>query len=242
MTARPPTVFITDDLVLHGPIDEERWAREDVTIVRSLRELGGEVITIAKALERFGSGADAAPNQALPALEDVLLIPDHQPPNSHRLEALHKDAVRTFERLFAEAGPVLTRERIDQVRRWRCERGFSWRRVAQRAHVHWAAAWDPPSNQLAGMALCQLSAAALGQNFREPPWNVRTEPCVNCKGTRRWLDFPAGVHRVCPCERIPAMRAQQLASAAAMGVVPDEESLRADMRAMLCDQPEAPPR
>jgi hypothetical protein len=32
-------------------------------------------------------------------------------------------------------------------------------------------AWDPPDNQIWGMALCEIAAQAHGEDYRKPPWN-----------------------------------------------------------------------
>jgi len=40
-----------------------------------------------------------------------------------------------------------------------CGRGWEWAR------------WEPPNNQLAGMALCERAAELHSENYREEPWN-----------------------------------------------------------------------
>ena len=49
----------------------------------------------------------------------------------------------------------------------------SWRSVAHLCYDRgweWGR-WEPPSNQLAGMALCERAAELHGENYREEPWN-----------------------------------------------------------------------
>lgn len=49
----------------------------------------------------------------------------------------------------------------------------SWRLIARYCYNRgweWAR-WEPPSNQLAGMALCERAAELHGENYREEPWN-----------------------------------------------------------------------
>ena len=49
----------------------------------------------------------------------------------------------------------------------------SWRLIARLCYNRgwpWAR-WEPPSNQLAGMALCERAAELHGENYREEPWN-----------------------------------------------------------------------
>ncbi len=66
-----------------------------------------------------------------------------------------------------------------EVRRMRVEERRTWRSVARACHLmitsgEWTwgrQIWIPPSNQLAGMALCHHAARLLGGDFMEPPWN-----------------------------------------------------------------------
>jgi len=51
--------------------------------------------------------------------------------------------------------------------------GHSWRSIAGLCHRRgwdWAN-WAPPSNQIAGMALCERAAELHGENYRKEPWN-----------------------------------------------------------------------
>lgn len=64
------------------------------------------------------------------------------------------------------------------VRNWRVNGHYTWRLVSRTAFAmvvsrQWPkwAPWDPPANQLMGMAICRRGAGLLGQNFTEPPWN-----------------------------------------------------------------------
>jgi len=80
--------------------------------------------------------------------------------------------VSTEAPFMAEARAVLTdKDRALTVRRWRTTGGCTWRAVAERAHARWDGAWSPPSNQLAGAALCTVAAEMLGEDPSEEPWN-----------------------------------------------------------------------
>lgn len=65
----------------------------------------------------------------------------------------------------------MTRERAQYVRDLRVVRGYTWRAVAEACCREWQGPWDPPSNQLMGMALCESAATMRGERYREPPWN-----------------------------------------------------------------------
>lgn len=80
------------------------------------------------------------------------------------------DAKARFDRVV-ERG--MTLERAKQIKVWRCMVGCTWRRVAELASEQWgtAAKWSPPSNQLAGLALCETAARRLGEDPEREPWN-----------------------------------------------------------------------
>ncbi len=48
----------------------------------------------------------------------------------------------------------------------------SWRTIAALCHVEWGqdALWEPHTNQLAGMALCEAAATKLGEDPERSPW------------------------------------------------------------------------
>ncbi|KKM79332.1 hypothetical protein LCGC14_1350990 [marine sediment metagenome] len=51
--------------------------------------------------------------------------------------------------------------------------GHSWRSIAHLCHNRgwdWVS-WAPPSNQIAGMVLCERAAELHGENYRKEPWN-----------------------------------------------------------------------
>jgi len=91
-----------------------------------------------------------------------------------QLMALAKMAKHTYDTFDAEIGAKMTPERAARVKELRCGNiEHSWRAVAEVAHGEWGAdaTWSPPSNQLAGMALCARAAELLGEDARAEPWN-----------------------------------------------------------------------
>lgn len=67
----------------------------------------------------------------------------------------------------------MTKKRALEIRRIRVEEEYTWRAVARHCHKLWgdAADWDPPSNQLAGMALCKLAAKVFNEDYYDNDWN-----------------------------------------------------------------------
>jgi hypothetical protein len=52
--------------------------------------------------------------------------------------------------------------------------GHSWRSIAAEVHKQWGpfkAHWSPPSNQIAGIVLCEKAAHYLGEDAKKEPWN-----------------------------------------------------------------------
>ncbi len=66
---------------------------------------------------------------------------------------------------------VMTLERCREVRKLRIDEGLTWRGVAAECHQRWGASWEPPSNQLWGIALCEIAARAHSENPHDFPWN-----------------------------------------------------------------------
>lgn len=67
----------------------------------------------------------------------------------------------------------LTRAQAAKVRNWRVDEHMTWRRLAREAYLMgwFSRSWQPPENQIMGMALCEKAAPFFKENFREPPWN-----------------------------------------------------------------------
>lgn len=78
-------------------------------------------------------------------------------------------AIHDFPHIYAR----MSRARATHIRSLRVDQSYSWRVVAAECHEQWGddAAWDAPSNVLAGMELCDAAAAFFGEHFLAPPWN-----------------------------------------------------------------------
>jgi hypothetical protein len=57
------------------------------------------------------------------------------------------------------------------VRHLRVHKRYTWRSVAAACHTSWRGFWSPPSNQLYGMAICEVAAKTFGEDFEEGDWN-----------------------------------------------------------------------
>lgn len=86
---------------------------------------------------------------------------------------LARAARRTYTEFDKKIGMAMTATRAEQIKQWRCVEGYTWRAVASAAFGAWRddAEWHPPSNQLAGMALCAHAARFMGEDADNGPWN-----------------------------------------------------------------------
>jgi hypothetical protein len=65
----------------------------------------------------------------------------------------------------------MTRQQALMVRKFRVEERCTWRAVARNCFILGWGDWQPASNQIMGIALCQRAADILGENYRMEPWN-----------------------------------------------------------------------
>lgn len=93
--------------------------------------------------------------------------------SASELMEIARMARATHEYFLEEIRKNMTREQAEFVRKLRCEDDYSWRMIAAVCFDEkWdMEPWEPPSNQLAGMALCEVAAEFFGEHYREGPWN-----------------------------------------------------------------------
>lgn len=90
------------------------------------------------------------------------------PEDFERLCKAAEETYKSFEEQIAD----MTQKEAAEVRRVRVDEGYSWRAVAQHFNdLGDFGAFIPPSNQLAGLALCEKAAQMFGEHYMKPPWN-----------------------------------------------------------------------
>jgi hypothetical protein len=70
-----------------------------------------------------------------------------------------------------DAKEILTPERAQRVKHLRCVEDRTWRSVAVICRKEFHGSWEPPENQLWGVALCRVAARILGEDPNKEPWN-----------------------------------------------------------------------
>lgn len=94
------------------------------------------------------------------------------PITSKELKEMAK-AAREISESFKKIAAGMTKEQASEIRKFRVNEECTWRGVAQKA---WNAGlfgrtWNPPSNQLMGVALCERAAEFHGEDHMKGPWN-----------------------------------------------------------------------
>ena len=91
-----------------------------------------------------------------------------------QLKALAKAAKETFDYSEHCISSQMTFIEAVYIRGLRVLCGYSWRAVAEECYAkEWPGweRWQPPSNQLVGMALCKKAAEFFNEDYMAPPWN-----------------------------------------------------------------------
>lgn len=156
-------------------VTEDRWMKDpdsrdfsDNQIVREASQNGRpvRVINVREMLEEI---RDKDP-KSFEALQKV------QKQSGSKVGELIELARLGNERLeeFTELTKSMGRGQATRIRIFRVEQHMTWRGVARACSgLQWPnlRGWQPPSNQIMGMVLCERAAAFFNENFREPPWN-----------------------------------------------------------------------
>lgn len=153
--------FITNDARMRS---SERRRNVLADADREAMPPGVTIVTLKEFLEIMDSD-DVKPPKPVPA-----------PPGTKQLtpELLRdlKPGVAEADYAFREVALlIMTDRRAKRVRQLRVACGCSWRKVAEVCHKHFKGAWDPPDNQIMGMALCEEAARRLGENAYDDDWN-----------------------------------------------------------------------
>jgi hypothetical protein len=76
---------------------------------------------------------------------------------------LAKQAKDTFDKFKTNIRNKMTKQRAEKVYDYYVNQKYSWRLLAMATWAEWMddANWNPPDNQLAGMALCEVASEVL---------------------------------------------------------------------------------
>lgn len=161
-------------------VTDDKWMREpggrrdptDEVIFKEVTQGGKyrvEVITAREMLRKIEETEPEKYRQFHDSVEKCAGIPltyDQLVEFATKADERHKE--------FTQLAQGMTPKQAAVVRKVRVERRMTWRAVARTFHkLGWRnlRGWDPPSNQLMGMALCKHAAEFFQESFNEPPWN-----------------------------------------------------------------------
>ena len=82
-------------------------------------------------------------------------------------------AKETHEIFIDSIRKIMDKKAAKHIKMLRCEYGYSWRMVASASYKYFSekADWAPESNQLAGMALCEIAAESFNEDYMPETWN-----------------------------------------------------------------------
>ena len=158
-------VFVTDDSFLRPGANldpDDQRVLDDAAADGDLK-----VVSSTEALELIEKEKDDPPPKATDEKKKPIGIP-LEPGD---IEELGHAAAQRMAVFSAQIALGMTAGRARYVRRLRCDQRASWRKVARQFYLLYGGDWEPMSNQLAGMALCQAAAGHFGESPREAPWN-----------------------------------------------------------------------
>jgi len=116
---------------------------------------------------------DSALKEGMEEAEKLLSGPFMKITSVDQLKRLGEMAVKRKEGFDSAIAAKMNFKRAVRIRQLRVELNCTWRSVAAHSHEDWGedACWDPESNQLAGMSLCEYAAKFLGEDAKNEPWN-----------------------------------------------------------------------
>ena len=108
-------------------------------------------------------------------LADAIAGEELVPLTAESFSNLRMAAKAISERAVSQVRVLMTQHRAALIRKIRIDDAGSWRFVAGTCYDAWPELrgtwWNPPSNQLVGMALCEVAAEFYGEDYMKEPWN-----------------------------------------------------------------------
>ncbi len=159
-------------------VTEDRWMKEggrldaaDHEVLKAASQNGRSRVRVINMPEMLAEMKNSAPEKFRRFQETI----EKQAGKRLTFDDLVAFGRKADERMqeFTVVVGGMTLGQATQVRIWRVDHRMTWRRVARAAYLEgwFHRRWEPPSNQLMGMALVEKAAQLFGENFREEPWN-----------------------------------------------------------------------
>jgi hypothetical protein len=93
------------------------------------------------------------------------------------IQDLARRVAETHAHFLEWIHPRMTRQRAERIRELRCVQDQSYRSIAGQLALERSAdgAWNPPTNSIAGVVLCECAAELLGEDVHAYPWEAREQ-------------------------------------------------------------------
>jgi len=160
-------------------VTEDRWMKKeggqldatDREILREASQNGRVRVRVLNLQELFESLKNTEPER----FRDFQKTMEKQAGRRLTFDALVELGRKADEKMsgFTDVVACMSLGQATQIRHWRIEGHMTWRSVARATYLEgwFSREWEPPPNQLMGMALVQKAAQLFGENYREAPWN-----------------------------------------------------------------------
>jgi hypothetical protein len=160
-------------------VTNDRWMKEGGQLDAADRELLREVsqdgkfkVQVMNIREMFETMKNTEPEKFEKLRQHMAKQYGHPIKSMEEFESLCAAADKRSHE-FDEVTKTMTLTEACQIRVWRVMDRMTWRSVARAAYQEGFLQhrWDPPSNQLMGIALTERAAHFFGEKGMEPPWN-----------------------------------------------------------------------
>ncbi len=96
---------------------------------------------------------------------------------AEEIEELERRVAETHAHFLEWIQPRMTRRRAERIRELRCVEDQSYRAIAGASALEWGpdGVWEPPTNSIAGVVLCECAADVLGEDVHCYPWEARPQ-------------------------------------------------------------------
>lgn len=93
------------------------------------------------------------------------------------IEEMARRVAETHAYFLEWIHPRMSRGRAERIRDLRCVQNQSYRAIAGQSALEWGAdgAWQPSTNSIAGVVLCECAADLFGEDVHAYPWEARQQ-------------------------------------------------------------------
>jgi hypothetical protein len=160
-------------------VTNDRWVKEggqldavDREVLREASQDGKFKVRVMNLREMLETMKNTEPTKFKKLAQHMAKQYGHPIKSMDEFEALCTAADNRYSE-FEDVTRAMTLVEACQIRVWRVMNRMTWRAVARAAYQEGFLQhrWEPPSNQIMGIALTERAARFFGEKWMEPPWN-----------------------------------------------------------------------